>query len=441
MRADVVVVGGGLSGLAVAAQLTEAGLEVLLAEADERLGGRVRERRIDGFRVGGGHLAHTTWPALGALAEPGPTRAARLQLRSFSPGIRVYADGAALRFGVAPPRSPATRADQGPSTRADSAQQSMATLLAPIGSVTDRARLSTEFYRLARGSIDASLTGREDASGESFTSRGYSPVLVDGFLRRYLTALIADEDLAASVRGADWLLRMLVSGRFAVPEGGFEALVRLLADRLGPERILLGTRAHEVHADRVSTDAGLIHTSAVVVASDPLGAVSLFPGLHEPRMRPLTTLWHTVDADALPPGPDRVPTVLIDGDPASPVARTCVVSRVDPQHAPEGRELISTVVAGHDGKQLDVLDRAVMTRLERLHGVSAQALSTVEVCHSERALAAMDAPYNFTRPVRLIGGLYVCGDHRGLPNIEGALASASRAADAVLADLRRRSGH
>ena len=57
------------------------------------------------------------------------------------------------------------------------------------------------------------------------------------------------------------------------------------------------------------------------------------------------------------------------------------------------------------------------------------------------ALAAMDAPYNFTRPVRLIGGLYVCGDHRGLPNIEGALASASRAADAVLADLRRRSAH
>jgi phytoene dehydrogenase-like protein len=151
MRADVVVVGGGLSGLAVAAQLTEAGLEVLLAEADERLGGRVREHEIDGFRVGGGHLAHTTWPALGALAEPGPTRAARLHLRSFSPGIRVYADGAALRFGAAPSRP----------------EQTMATLLAPIGSVTDRARLSKEFYRLASGSIDASLTGQEDASGES----------------------------------------------------------------------------------------------------------------------------------------------------------------------------------------------------------------------------------------------------------------------------------
>ena len=431
MRADVVVVGGGLSGLAVAAQLTESGLEVLLAEAGDRLGGRVREREIDGFRVGGGHLAHTTWPALGALAEPEPTRAARLQLRSFSPGIRVYADGAALRFGVAPPRTPSTRANQ--------TQHTMATLLAPIGSVTDRARLSKEFYRLARGSIDASLTGQEDASGESFTARGYSPALVDGFLRRYLTALIADEDLAASNRGTDWLLRMLVRGRFAVPEGGFEALVRLLADRLGAERILLGTRAHEVHADRVSTDAGVIRTSAVVVATDPLGAVALFPGLHEPRMRPLTTLWHSVDADALPPGPDRVPTVLIDGDPASPVARTAVFSRVAPQHAPEGRELIGTVVCGHDGKQLDVLDQAVRGRLEQLHAVSATQLETVEIRHCERALPALDAPYNFSRPVRLIGGLYVCGDHRGLPNVEGALATASRAADAVLADLRRRS--
>lgn len=102
-------------------------------------------------------------------------------------------------------------------------------------------------------------------------------MLVDGFLRRYLTALSADEDLAASRRGADWLLRLLVRGRFAIPEGGFNALIDRLAARLEPGRILLGTRAHEVHADRVATDAGLLRTSAVVVAADPAAAVSLFP--------------------------------------------------------------------------------------------------------------------------------------------------------------------
>jgi hypothetical protein len=155
-------------------------------------------------------------------------------------------------------------------------------------------------------------------------------------------------------------------------------------------------------------------------------------------MRALTTFWHAVDAAQLPPpGLDRSTAVLIDGDGASPVARTVLYSRVAGGSARPGTELVCTVVAGHDGKQLDVLDRAVLARLERIHGAAPQAYRTVRITHHERAVPALDAPYNFARPVRLIGGLYVCGDHRGLPNIEGALASAARAADAVLADLRR----
>ena len=423
MRADVVVIGGGLSGLAVAARLAEAGLEITLVEAAEALGGRAREERVGGFRLGGGHLVHTSWPALGELAELPDARSDRITLLPFAPGIRLATPDGPLRFGAAPNRP----------------QQPMATLLAPIGTVGDKTELSKQFYRLARSSLEAALSGPEEASAECFAARGYSPVLVDGFLRRYLAALSADEDLAASRRGADWLLRLLVRGRFAIPEGGFNALIDLLAARLDPDRILLGTRAHEVRADRVATSAGLLRTSAVVVAADPAAAVSLFPGLHEPRMRPLTTLWHAVDSARLAPaGLAAATPVLIDGDGASPVGRTTLHSRVAAGSAPAGCELVCTVVPGHDGKQLDALDKTVLARLERIHGAAAHRYQTLRIIHHERAVPALDAPYNFARPVRLIGGLYVCGDHRGLPNIEGALASAARAADAVLADLRRR---
>ena len=55
--------------------------------------------------------------------------------------------------------------------------------------------------------------------------------------------------------------------------------------------------------------------------------------------------------------------------------------------------------------------------------------------HFPRAVPAMTSPHNFRRPVRLIHGLYVCGDHRGTAGIDGAMESGQRAARSVLADL------
>lgn len=43
---DVVVVGGGLAGLTVARELRHAGLEVVVLEARERLGGRAHTARL-----------------------------------------------------------------------------------------------------------------------------------------------------------------------------------------------------------------------------------------------------------------------------------------------------------------------------------------------------------------------------------------------------------
>jgi predicted NAD/FAD-dependent oxidoreductase len=59
----------------------------------------------------------------------------------------------------------------------------------------------------------------------------------------------------------------------------------------------------------------------------------------------------------------------------------------------------------------------------------------VAVHHFPHAVPAMTSPHNFRRPVRLLHGLYVCGDHRGAAGIDGAMESGQRAARSVLADL------
>src|SRR5579875_2321631 len=320
MRADVCVVGAGVSGLAVAAALAAAGLTVVVAEAAEAVGGRARHRVVDGYTVGDGfHLLHTSWPALRGCAGPVPP-----QLHGFAAGVRVYSGGRHWRFGAAPSRP----------------QLTFSTLRTPLGTAADKARLSKLLYRLAAATPERALGGTEQPCADSFTSRGYSTGLVDQFLRPYLTAFAADEELTTSVRGADWLLRMVVRGRFAVADGGIGAIARRLAESIPPQSLLLGTRVLSVNADRVATEAGEIRAAAVVVAADPRGAVALFPGLHEPLMRAATTFWHSAEDGELGDrhsGP--ADAVLLDAEPGSPVARTAAVSRANPAAAPPGRAL------------------------------------------------------------------------------------------------------
>ncbi len=54
IRGGVVVVGGGITGLAAAYELTRAGVPVLLLEAADHLGGKLRTEQIDGFLVEAG---------------------------------------------------------------------------------------------------------------------------------------------------------------------------------------------------------------------------------------------------------------------------------------------------------------------------------------------------------------------------------------------------
>jgi len=81
------------------------------------------------------------------------------------------------------------------------------------------------------------------------------------------------------------------------------------------------------------------------------------------------------------------------------------------------------------------VDTAVRIHLSRLYGTSTRRWETLAVHHTSEAIPVMRPPHDLRRPVRLLAGLYVCGDHRDTSTVQGALHSSHRAVRALLADL------
>ena len=83
--AEVVIVGAGLAGLAAANAIHRAGRDLVVLEASDRVGGRVRTDVVDGFRLDRGfQVLLTAYPEL-----PTQLDLDALDLRRFEPGALV----------------------------------------------------------------------------------------------------------------------------------------------------------------------------------------------------------------------------------------------------------------------------------------------------------------------------------------------------------------
>jgi len=259
-----------------------------------------------------------------------------------------------------------------------------ATLLAGVGTLPDRLRLGRLLMRYALTSPARLLTRAETSAVDELRRAGLSTRIIDELLRPVLSGVLADPDLETSNHVVAMILRSFARGRIGVPAAGMAALPRAVAGPLPPDRL------------RLATDVTAIE-----------------PGLVRTRDTDLRCRWIIVATD--PPAAAR------RGQSGGTGLR------------PPGQHLIATSVVGRETPPETVV-RAELARLYQTSTTGWCHLRTVAVVG---ALPAAVPPRGTVRaPAQVSSGIFVAGDHRDSPSIQGALASGWRVAGAV---LRRRS--
>jgi len=108
-----------------------------------------------------------------------------------------------------------------------------------------------------------------------------------------------------------------------------------------------------------------------------------------------------------------------------------VMTTAAPAYATDGRALVAATAVGvHPDGQAAARRHAGL-----LYGVDPSGWELVRTDVIEHALPTHPAGQPLQQRVVVGDGLYVAGDHRDTPSIQGALVSGRRAADAVLASV------
>ena len=404
MADPVIIVGGGLAGLACAGAFEAKGASYRLFEASDRVGGRVRTDEVDGLRMDRGFQVYfPAYPTASRVLE-----GAHLDLRPWRNGAHVW-DGERLRT-----------LDRG---------RPLLTLRDGVLGLPDLARLLLLTAQTLGTTVERIRETPDATTASELRRRGFSDAALRRFFLPFYGGVFVDPALGVSRRQFMFVAKMLNQAPASLPNSGMETLSRALVARLSavtvatPIEEVLRTPAGRVNGVRVGGER--LPASRVVLAVDA-DAASALSGL------PLARGW--LGSVALyfeserPVVPDA--TIVLNGTGQGRVNEVAPITNAAPGYAPPGRHLLCAVVLG-DPKEPDAMLVDEVVREVRTWFPGAGELRFVRMYriprHQLPQPPGFDAP-----PPEAPPGLILAGERVANCSIDGSIASGLRAAEACV---------
>ena len=208
-EARVLIVGAGLAGLCCARHLTDQGIDCLILEGADKVGGRIRTDRSEGFLFDRGfQVLQSAYPEAQRMLDM-----PALDLQPFYPGALVRYGG---RFHkVADPWKQPLDA--------------LASLFSPIGTLQDKVKIGRLRSRLLRSTVDELFCQPNLPLNEVLRLEGFSPSIIEHFIMPFFSGVFLERSLNTSRRLFDFVFRMFAQGISGLPANGMQAIPEQLA--------------------------------------------------------------------------------------------------------------------------------------------------------------------------------------------------------------------
>lgn len=395
-----------MSGLAAGIELSKSGHNVTVVEASDGPGGRVRTDEVDGYRLDRGfQILLGAYPEARSMLDYDA-----LDMRSFSPGAMIRHGDRFHRLGD-PLREP---------TRL------LETVRAPIGSPIDKARILAFRRAVSQGDLAQLWRRPETTAMERLEAAGFSPSIIERFLRPLFAGITLDPTLSGSSTVLEFVFRMLSSGDAMVPATGMGAISTYLAQKLPEGSLRLSSPVERVSAHEVVLAGGERLAVDQVVVATGLTEAARLTAIEDRGWRGVTSVWFSA---AQPPVTE--PVLILNGSGDGPINSMAVMSQVSSVYAPVGS---SAIVVSAPVIEPGLVD-GFRAQLTDWFGSVVDTWSVLRVDEIERAQPTHPVGHERSGAYQTDTGVWVCGDHTRDASINGALGS-GRAVAIALAEQR-----
>ena len=376
MSFDCIVVGAGLAGITAARTVQQAGNSVLLLEASDQVGGRVRSDVVDGFICDRGFQVIN--PRYPQVVKSKVIK--DLDFKYISGKIRLKDEG--LKVGYSP-----------------------STLSPKLGTTSQKLK----FLKF----VASSKVENERSFGHYTTD---FPDLYQKVLKPFLSGVFLTDPNEIASDVAQEILRSFVRSLPGVPAAGVGEFSQALAKPI--QNIKFNESVQTVSNGQVITNHGTYKSRYVIVATDPTTAAQLLTGLHLPKMLTSTTAYFATDQPPI----DSNNLVISNN---SRLVNSIVISQVSGKYAPAGKHLISAT-------SLSPITESVFRKeLADIWQINTHSWEYVARYEIKQSLPAHLPGNRKTKNAKFSEQIYVAGDHMAVPSQQGAMQSGFLAGSAI----------